>query len=132
MNIKQLNSFEKNIDIMEECWLWIGNKLKTGYGYFWHNGKTEMSHRVSYEHWNGNIPDGTEIHHKCHNRSCVNPQHLEVLTHRENLMESETVSTINIRKIHCLNGHKFTPDNTYTRKSGGRECKACKKARIKA
>lgn len=63
------------------CWEWIGTKQGTGYGYFSPQPNTSrLAHRVSYEVFVGQIPDGFVVHHKCHNTMCINPDHLEPMT----------------------------------------------------
>lgn len=67
------------------CWRWVGGISSTGYGKFWLDGKTIPAHRVSYEMHVGVIPGGMEIDHLCRVRSCVNPEHLQPVTGRENI-----------------------------------------------
>jgi DNA-binding transcriptional regulator YiaG len=65
-----------------ECWEWQGAMLRGGYGIFrW--GRNENAHRLAYELVLGPIPEGHEVHHTCNNRGCVNPFHMETLTHQE-------------------------------------------------
>jgi hypothetical protein len=68
------------------CWLWAGaidsNRL---YGHFRYKGRVFKAHRVAYLMWVGPIPDGLELDHTCANHRCVNPAHLEVVTHLENM-----------------------------------------------
>lgn len=70
------------------CWNWTAYKLESGYGRFrlaGRNGKLVLAHRFSHELHSGKpIPDGMEIDHKCHNPSCVNPDHLRVATRSQN------------------------------------------------
>lgn len=67
------------------CWTWKGARVNaTGYGVFRLNARNQVSHRVAFAWANGSIPDGYEVDHTCFNRSCVNPEHLRLLTHQEN------------------------------------------------
>lgn len=106
------------------CWFWAGFTNDEGYGHF---GKTR-AHRWAYESRFGPIPDGLVIDHLCRTRSCVNPSHLEAVTNQENLdrgwgrrVQSGWVDS-------CINGHKFTPDNTYTTAKGTSACRVCSAA----
>lgn len=71
------------IDV-NECWEWIGGKTPNGYGMFSIGKKSIHSHRFSYMHWKGEIPDKLWILHKCGIKKCVNPAHLEVGTPLKN------------------------------------------------
>jgi hypothetical protein len=110
------------------CWEWTG---ATGgsrrYGCISVKGVTRRAHRVAYELLAGPIPDGLELDHLCRNRLCVNPEHLEPVTHRENVLRGDAPPAANVSKTHCPRGHELTPENTYTRRGrpGGRECRAC-------
>lgn len=113
--------FQAKIDMRGSCWLWMGAKTVKGYGSFNDGGHTRQAHRVAYELSYGPVPDGLEIDHTCGNRSCVNPQHLEAVTHSENLRRGAA------RRTHCKYGHEFTPENTYVKRNGARECRICKR-----
>ena len=71
------------IDPITGCHNWIGAKVY-GYGKFWDN-KSYRVHRWIYEYLNGPIPEGLIVRHKCHNPSCVNPEHLELGTQQDNM-----------------------------------------------
>jgi hypothetical protein len=109
------------------CVVWVGGRNSKGYGQFRGGGKTTGAHKWIWEQHEGPVPDGYELDHLCRNRACVNLLHLEVVTHRENVLRGETNAGINARKTHCIRGHEFTPENTYTYiGQGGREKRSCR------
>lgn len=68
------------------CWLWSGAKLESGYGVFKGDGM-RLAHRISWAMHNGAIPNGLFVLHKCDNPSCVNPDHLFMGTHTDNMQD---------------------------------------------
>jgi hypothetical protein len=76
----------------------------------------------------GAVPEGLELDHLCRVRGCVNPKHLEPVTHRENLMRGESWSAVNARKTHCPEGHPYDETNTYIDGKGRRRCRECARA----
>lgn len=82
--------FWPKVDIRgpEECWPWVGSKLKgREIGTFWNGDQVVYAHRVSYELANGLIPAGLVVRHRCDNSICVNPAHLLVGTQYENMQD---------------------------------------------
>lgn len=107
------------------CWEWRGTTNAKGYGNIRRDldGPIEAVHRVSYEHFTGPIPPGLEIDHLCFKRNCVNPDHLEAVTHAENVRRGRTNQ--NHGKTHCIQGHEFNESNTSINPLGKRVCKTC-------
>jgi hypothetical protein len=74
----------------------------------------------------GEVPTHLETDHLCRNRLCFRPDHLELVTHRENMLRSPVaISALNARKTHCNSGHAFTKQNTRKIEGGGRDCRTC-------
>jgi hypothetical protein len=76
--------FWSKVDKTEACWNWTGHLIKNGYGRIVREGKQTVAHRASYEHFVSPIPAGMDIDHICHNRACVNPEHLRPVTRKQN------------------------------------------------
>ena len=108
------------IDASGDCWEWTGNVSSAGYGRVGIRGRYLLAHRVIWKALVGPIPVGLQIDHLCRNTTCVNPDHLEPVTHTVNLRRG---SSANGRKTHCKNGHPFNRKNTYIDPTnGGRQC----------
>ena len=129
MTPRQLNSFDRRH--MPEpntgCWLWIGGLKPDGYARF---NTRKTGHQMSFEHWIGKVPEGKEIDHICNMRCCVNPKHLQAITHKENIAKSGAWE-FNRKKTNCPKGHPYSGDNLYVLGTN-RQCKICRRAYVKA
>lgn len=76
--------FWTRVEKTPTCWNWTGRLSPKGYAHIDHNGGKIMAHRLSYQLCVGPIPEGKMIDHRCHNRACVNPAHLRVVTAKQN------------------------------------------------
>ena len=131
----ELRFAAKTVLLDDGCIQWTGSKSSTGYGTFYNgHGSSVMAHRWAYEHHVGPIPDGHRLDHLCRNRACVNPEHLEPVTQRQNLMRGDTIPAANAAKTHCPQGHPYSGDNLYVPPgaSNNRHCRACILARSRA
>lgn len=119
--------FWSKVNKGSSCWTWIGGKTATGYGCFYLNGKLRLAHRVSWEAAYGKIPPRLTIDHLCRNPSCVRPDHLEVVTIRENIRRGNGWSARNARKTHCPQGHPLISSNLSIPDLPGRKCLTCRR-----
>ncbi len=120
------------IDPDTGCWVWTKSLERNGYARMSVGHKVDGVHRITYKERHGYdaIPDGYEIDHLCRNRACCNPDHLEAVEHRENIMRSPiAVARINADKTECWRGHPLSGPNLHTNARGHRSCRAC--SRIK-
>jgi len=77
--------FIENLPKIDECWEWAGRKDVNGYGVLDVGGRPVVAHKIGYELIHGPVPTGLELDHLCRNPPCVNPLHLEAVTHKENI-----------------------------------------------
>lgn len=115
------------IDPDTGCWLWTAGKGSRGYGQFFFDGSVVMAHRFAYAVLRGPIPDGLQIDHLCRVRHCVNPDHMEPVTPKENTLRGEGVAARQARQTHCKRGHAFDDGNTARGTKGERVCRACRR-----
>lgn len=113
------------------CWIWTGARLANGYGVITVAGKSLKAHRFSYEHFVGPIPDDLVPDHLCRNHPCVNYDHLEPVTTRENLLRGIGFAATNSSKTHCPYGHPYSGDNLHVMANRRRVCRACKREKTR-
>lgn len=125
---------DRKIEKTDTCWFWLGCLDRGGYGVVnWH-GKASRTHRIVYTVLVGVIPDKLELDHLCNNPPCVNPEHLEPVTKRENIRRSASgkYNTAKWAKPRdCPRGHPLIGDNLITHYSErlrriNRTCRLCK------
>lgn len=131
--------FWEKVDIRgkDDCWNWMGGtrgRAPHVYGQAWFCGKHVASHRLSWVMKNGEIPSGGDyrgmcVCHKCDNTLCVNPNHLFLGTHKDNMADKVIKCRDVGAKTHCRRGHRYSPENTYITNVGSRQCRACRKIR---
>jgi len=148
MDERTLARFIGKIEVQPNgCWHWTAHINKSGYGYFYIDGKQDLAHRVAHTHFVAPIPAGHDVDHQCHNadtncpggmgdthRRCVNPAHLEAVTRSTNLSRGRTVQHLiapNIAKTCCPAGHPYDGANTYVQAKGSRTCRACSRERAR-
>lgn len=133
------------------CWLWLGDctaPLGVDRPRFWLNGKRVSAHRFSFQHFNGPIPEGLLVCHRCNTPMCVNPDHLYAGTHKDNsadmmragrhvsqitpnftaLMVERLRPSVERRRAatHCKRGHPLEGHNLVIGTDGGRGCRTCR------
>lgn len=131
----------------DDCWPWIGGRNAAGYGQFYAHRQDaqpgDRQHRFPAHRWLLGYLRGRELEggahgieeacHRCDNPPCVNPAHLYVGTRRSNKAEELERGRNHYRALtHCPQGHPYDEDNTYTRSSGSRQCRACRAEQAKA
>ena len=109
------------------CWLWT-RAGGEGYGRISSKGKLWLAHRLAYELLRGPIPPGLEIDHLCRTRSCVNPEHMDIVTKGENVLRGRGITARNVHKTHCPEGHELEAPKLL----GGRYRRVCRECMSRA
>lgn len=114
------------------CWIWTAGVDEYGYGVIKAENKGNKkyrAHRVSYELYRSKIPEGLVLDHICRTPSCVNPDHLKIVTLKENSLCGFGYMANFARRTHCNHGHEFTEENTVYRNGNDgarhRRCRTC-------
>lgn len=106
-------------DHISGCWIWTAS-LREGYGQFRVGSSVRAAHVVVFEYLVGPVAEGHELDHLCRDRRCVNPVHLEQVTHRVNVLRGVGVTAVNAVKTNCPQGHPLV-----LRSDGHRSCRPC-------
>lgn len=110
------------VEVRGECWVWVGRLSRHGYGRLRRGARLVFAHVHVYETLVGPVPEGLELDHTCRVRACVNPAHLEPVTHAENMRRA--------RPAERKRGHQMVGSNVYVRPdSGKRMCLTCRQNR---
>jgi hypothetical protein len=116
------------------CWEWTGYIRPDGYGRL----SYKLAHRLMYSIFVEEIPSSKiDCDHLCRRRHCVNPCHLEAVTHRVNMLRGKAPAALNALKTHCHRGHPLSGNNLFLKQSSQphkriyRQCLICRKAQIK-
>ena len=123
--------FWAKVIVTDECWGWRGAPSDAGYATIHLRGSLtgfKVAHRWLWEQLYGPLPDCLELDHLCRNRICTNPDHLEPVTHLENVRRGVTGEVARARqlvKTHCPQGHAYDEINAHFSKDGRRYCRAC-------
>ena len=124
--------FWAKVEKSDGCWQWIGARDRSGYGRFTSfPSYGTLAHRISFAICGGVLVTGLEMDHLCRNRGCVRPDHLEQVSHLENVRRGEgSIVTKRLRaaRTHCKWGHAFTGSNVHNY-LGKRICRECRRRR---
>lgn len=123
---RRLRRFMSKVAFLDSCWMWTGARDRRGYGTFVvSTGLRRSAYRWLYETLIGDVPEGKELDHLCRQPSCVRPDHLEPVTHLENVRRGNAGGHAQRARTHCPKGHPYSGDNLHIRPDGGRACNEC-------
>jgi hypothetical protein len=114
------------------CWNWTASLTPEGYALYWLGGRYHLGHRVAYAALHGPIVGCLVIDHRCRNRCCVNPLHMEAVTNATNILRGQSPPALNARRTHCIRGHLLAGPNLYLNAGGWRVCRTCRRDRKRA
>ena len=126
-----MSRFWSKVEQTADCWEWTAAKDRRGYGKVQVNGRAWLAHRWAYESTVAVVPEGMELDHLCRNPGCVRPDHLEPVTHAENVRRGQGghLNNWQRRKTYCPQGHPLNDANVFHDKQGWRHCRTCHNAR---
>lgn len=117
--------FHDKVLVGDGCWEWAAGRSGSGYGGFAVHQRVEGAHRVAWELWNGPVPDGLQVCHRCDNPTCVRPDHLFLGTIQDNQRDKVAKGRGLANRDECPHGHPFDNAHSYVRPSGGKKCRTC-------
>lgn len=112
------------------CWLYQGLIEFSGYGVLTFKGKSHKAHRLSYKIFIGEIKSNLFVCHKCDVRACINPDHLFLGTHEDNMQDMVNKNR-KFKPIVCAKGHEYTIENTLIQKGRWKKCRECSRLECK-
>ena len=117
-----------------ECMVWAGHRNRKGYGMVrvGRHGIDRTNREAHLAWWLAHgreIPTGKELDHLCRNRACVRLDHLEAVTHRENVLRGASPAARQARQTHCKHGHRLDEKNTWVSVERKRHCRICHRDR---
>jgi len=111
-----IEQFWDKVEKTDSCWNWTGFKNRAGYGMVYYDGKNQLAHRVSMQLAGATYPPKMVTDHLCRNHACVRPDHLEIVTQRENTIRGNLAKyEFDKAQTHtyCKKGHlrvtRYTP-----------------------
>lgn len=124
----------RSLPMPNGCIEWRGAIFRSGYGAVRVDGQAVGAHRVSLMLSSGPPPEGKNMAlHRCHNRKCVNPEHLywgDAADNGRDTAEAGRAFNGNRAKTHCPRGHEYDLENTYVHR-GLRSCKECRRQKVR-